>query len=75
MVIALAVSVSGKPSTFFEDFKVTWADSHITQLEGGRAIQLLLDQNSGLVGSILFNYLNILRILNHLNMVYNYTYS
>ncbi|KAK6152825.1 hypothetical protein DH2020_012464 [Rehmannia glutinosa] len=29
------------------DFKVSWSDSHIRQIEGGKAIQLILDQNSG----------------------------
>lgn len=30
-----------------QDFHITWSDSHIKQLDGGKAIQLLLDQNSG----------------------------
>ncbi|KAK4410088.1 putative xyloglucan endotransglucosylase/hydrolase protein 7 [Sesamum angolense] len=29
------------------DFRVTWSDSHIRQIEGGNAVQLVLDQNSG----------------------------
>ncbi|KAF2295672.1 hypothetical protein GH714_033542 [Hevea brasiliensis] len=29
------------------DFKVTWSESHIRQIDGGRAIQLVLDQSSG----------------------------
>lgn len=37
-----------KQATFLQDFRVTWGDSHIKQLEGGRAIQLILDQNSGM---------------------------
>ncbi|KAG6646880.1 hypothetical protein CIPAW_07G039000 [Carya illinoinensis] len=37
----------GRPTTFLQGFKVTWADYHIKQIDGGRAIQLTLDQNSG----------------------------
>ncbi|KAL5974051.1 Catalyzes xyloglucan endohydrolysis (XEH) and or endotransglycosylation (XET) [Asimina triloba] len=36
-----------KPATFLQDFRVTWADSHIKQMENGTEIQLLLDQSSG----------------------------
>ncbi|WOL13474.1 putative xyloglucan endotransglucosylase/hydrolase protein 7 [Canna indica] len=36
-----------RPANFARDFHVTWADSHITQINGGSAIQLLLDQSSG----------------------------
>ncbi|KAK4798948.1 hypothetical protein SAY86_024313 [Trapa natans] len=39
--------VSSRPASFLEDFHVTWADSHIRQLEGGPVIQLVLDRNSG----------------------------
>ena len=42
-----SLCVFGRPATFAEDFRVTWSDSHIRQIEGGRAIQLVLDQNSG----------------------------
>ncbi|KAL7612081.1 hypothetical protein Lser_V15G07397 [Lactuca serriola] len=44
--VALPIAYS-KPTIFLEDFHVTWSDSHIKQLDGGKAIQLLLDQNSG----------------------------
>lgn len=54
-LVATCVSVSGRPATFLEDFKVTWSENHIRQLEGGRAIQLVLDQNSG---SHFFNILH-----------------
>lgn len=37
-----------KPATFLEDFYITWAESHIKQLENGTAIQLLLDPSSGI---------------------------
>nr|ADE44161.1 xyloglucan endotransglycosylase/hydrolase [Corchorus trilocularis] len=47
IILAISLSVSGRPATFLEDFRVTWADSHIKQLDGGRTIQLVLDQNSG----------------------------
>lgn len=43
----LSGAANGRPATFLQDFRVTWSDSHIRQLEGGRAIQLVLDQNSG----------------------------
>uniref|UniRef100_A0A2P2L372 Putative xyloglucan endotransglucosylase/hydrolase protein 6 n=1 Tax=Rhizophora mucronata TaxID=61149 RepID=A0A2P2L372_RHIMU len=47
-ILALSLSaVSARPATFLEDFRITWSDSHIRQIEGGRAIQLILDQNSG----------------------------
>ncbi|XP_058068048.1 probable xyloglucan endotransglucosylase/hydrolase protein 6 [Magnolia sinica] len=36
-----------KPATFLQDFRPTWAESHIKQMENGTAIQLLLDQSSG----------------------------
>ncbi|CAI9111208.1 OLC1v1011379C1 [Oldenlandia corymbosa var. corymbosa] len=41
------ISVYGRPATFLQDFRVTWSDSHVRQINGGRAIQLVLDQNSG----------------------------
>lgn len=45
--LASCSCVLGRPATFLEDFKVTWSDAHLRQIEGGRAIQLVLDQNSG----------------------------
>ena len=49
VVLAYTLSeVQGRPATFLEDFKVTWSDTHIKQIQGGRAIQLILDQNSGI---------------------------
>ncbi|KAL2246812.1 UNVERIFIED_CONTAM: putative xyloglucan endotransglucosylase/hydrolase protein 6 [Sesamum indicum] len=44
--IKVAMTIIG-PATFLQDFRVTWSDSHIRQIEGGNAIQLILDQNSG----------------------------
>ncbi|KAK4844308.1 hypothetical protein QYF36_018721 [Acer negundo] len=41
------ISVFGRPATFVQDFRVTWSETHIRPIEGGRAIQLVLDQNSG----------------------------
>ncbi|KAK9949230.1 hypothetical protein M0R45_004763 [Rubus argutus] len=41
------LSAFARPATFLQDFHVTWSDSHIRQIDGGRAIQLVLDQNSG----------------------------
>lgn len=45
--LAFSLSAFGRPATFLQDFQVTWSDSHIRQIDGGRAIQLILDQNSG----------------------------
>ncbi|XP_031480252.1 probable xyloglucan endotransglucosylase/hydrolase protein 7 [Nymphaea colorata] len=36
-----------RPATFLQDFRITWADTHIKQIQGGTAIQLILDQSSG----------------------------
>ncbi|KAJ8634571.1 hypothetical protein MRB53_008838 [Persea americana] len=38
---------NAKPATFLDDFKITWSENHIKQMENGTAIQLLLDQSSG----------------------------
>lgn len=46
-LVAFSPSVFGRPATFLQDFRITWSDSHIRQIEGGKAIQLVLDQNSG----------------------------
>ncbi|KAK9097086.1 hypothetical protein Sjap_022583 [Stephania japonica] len=43
----LCCIVFARPATFLQDFRITWSDSHIRQLQGGTAIQLVLDQNSG----------------------------
>ncbi|KAE8704091.1 putative xyloglucan endotransglucosylase/hydrolase protein [Hibiscus syriacus] len=40
-------SVQGRPASFLDDFRITWSYSHIKQSDGGRAIQLILDRNSG----------------------------
>lgn len=45
--LILTFPVSARPATFQQDFKVTWADSHFKLVEGGKAIQLKLDQTSG----------------------------
>nr|AIJ10711.1 xyloglucan endotransglucosylase/hydrolase4 [Dianthus caryophyllus]BAJ10396.1 xyloglucan endotransglucosylase/hydrolase [Dianthus caryophyllus] len=47
MLVCCVLLVSSKPATFQQDFKVTWSDSHLKLVEGGNAIQLTLDQNSG----------------------------
>ncbi|XP_021718448.1 probable xyloglucan endotransglucosylase/hydrolase protein 6 isoform X2 [Chenopodium quinoa] len=41
------LAIYARPATFQQDFKVTWADSHLKLVEGCRAIQLILDRNSG----------------------------
>ncbi|XP_019056666.1 PREDICTED: probable xyloglucan endotransglucosylase/hydrolase protein 6 [Tarenaya hassleriana] len=46
-LFTLIIPISSRPATFLQDFKVAWSDSHIRQIDGGRAIQLVLDQNSG----------------------------
>lgn len=45
--LAFPLHVSARPATFLQDFRVTWSDSHIKQIDGGRAIQLVLDQYAG----------------------------
>ncbi|KAJ6420272.1 hypothetical protein OIU84_030227 [Salix udensis] len=45
--LAFSLHVSARPATFLQDFRVTWSDSHIRQIDGGRSIQLVLDQYSG----------------------------
>lgn len=49
LLLLFSLSVSGRPTTFLQDFKVTWADTHLRQIDGGRAIQLVLDQSSGTI--------------------------
>ncbi|KAL5707223.1 xyloglucan:xyloglucosyl transferase [Ranunculus cassubicifolius] len=46
-VLAFSATISARPATFNQDFRITWSDSHIKQLQGGSGIQLVLDQNSG----------------------------
>ncbi|XP_028794087.1 probable xyloglucan endotransglucosylase/hydrolase protein 6 [Neltuma alba] len=46
-VLISAACAWGRPATFLQDFRITWSDSHIRQIDRGRAIQLILDQNSG----------------------------
>ncbi|KAH7689806.1 Xyloglucan endotransglucosylase/hydrolase protein [Dioscorea alata] len=41
------VLVGARPATFNDDFRVTWEESHIKQIQGGSAIQLILDRSSG----------------------------
>ena len=56
-VVVISVVVSGRPTTFLEDFRVTWADSHVKELDGGRGIQLLLDRSSGKMVLFIFRIL------------------
>ncbi|XP_072970069.1 probable xyloglucan endotransglucosylase/hydrolase protein 7 [Typha angustifolia] len=46
-VSLLSSPSEAKPANFARDFHVTWAQSHIKQLDNGTSIQLLLDQSSG----------------------------
>lgn len=41
------IKISARPTTFAEDFKAAWSGSHIRQVDGGKAIQLVLDQSTG----------------------------
>lgn len=45
LAATLIIGVSAKPVTFFNDFRVTWADSHVKQ--EGPVVHLILDQSSG----------------------------
>lgn len=47
VVCFLIPAALARPATYLQDFRTTWGDTHIRQLDGGRAIQLVLDQNSG----------------------------
>lgn len=47
VLLTFASSVRGRPATFLQDFRVTWSESHLRQINGGSAIQLVLDQSSG----------------------------
>lgn len=47
-LLGVAVFVVARPATFYDDFSVTWEESHIRQIQGGTAIQLVLDQSSGI---------------------------
>ncbi|KAF3509289.1 hypothetical protein F2Q69_00004645 [Brassica cretica] len=40
------IKISARPTTFAEDFKAAWSGSHIRQVDGGKAIQLVLDQST-----------------------------
>lgn len=42
------IRVSARPATFAEDFKAAYSESHIRQVDGGKAIQLVLDQSTGI---------------------------
>lgn len=43
------IQISARPTTFAEDFKAAWSESHIRQVDGGKAIQLVLDQSTGIL--------------------------
>ncbi|KAJ1399609.1 Xyloglucan endo-transglycosylase, C-terminal [Sesbania bispinosa] len=47
LLLISAVCVWGRPATFLQDFRATWSESHIRQIDQGRTIQLTLDRNSG----------------------------
>ncbi|GFQ01698.1 probable xyloglucan endotransglucosylase/hydrolase protein 6 [Phtheirospermum japonicum] len=56
-VLLCCATVNARPATFLQDFRITWSDSHIRQLQGGTAIQLVLDQNSGCGFASKYQYL------------------
>ena len=64
---------TARPATFLQDFRITWSDSHIRQIEGGRAIQLVLDQNSGTPSPICFMWKKCMPmwVINHMIMNHN----
>lgn len=53
---------NAKPATFLDDFKITWSENHIKQMENGTAIQLLLDQSSGINETSHFSLVVLLKI-------------
>lgn len=57
VVCFLIPAALARPATYFQDFRTTWGDTHIRQLDGGRAIQLVLDQNSGCGFASKYQYL------------------
>ncbi|CAI8609405.1 unnamed protein product [Vicia faba] len=46
-ILVSGVFVWARPASFEQDFRVTWSESHIKQIDQGRTIQLILDQRSG----------------------------
>ncbi|CAL9750502.1 unnamed protein product [Musa acuminata subsp. burmannicoides] len=46
-LLALVAFAGARPANFLQDFRITWAGTHIKQLQGGSAIQLMLDPSSG----------------------------
>ncbi|CAL9115220.1 unnamed protein product [Musa textilis] len=46
-LLALVAFTGARPVNFLQDFRITWAGTHIKQLQGGSAIQLMLDPSSG----------------------------
>ncbi|KAL9249708.1 putative xyloglucan endotransglucosylase/hydrolase protein 6 [Drosera capensis] len=57
VMISSLVVVLARPATFQDDFQVTWSDNHLKQIEGGRAIQLILDQYAGCGFASKYKYL------------------
>ncbi|CAM8907862.1 unnamed protein product [Rhodiola kirilowii] len=49
--------VLGRQATFQQDFRITWSDSHVKEIDGGKSIQLVLDQNSGCGFASKYQYL------------------
>ncbi|KAJ8493022.1 hypothetical protein OPV22_014743 [Ensete ventricosum] len=46
-LLALVAFAGARQANFLQDFRITWAGTHIKQLQGGSAIQLMLDPSSG----------------------------
>lgn len=46
-ILAFVAFAGARPASFLQDFRITWAGTHIKQLQGGSAIQLMLDPSSG----------------------------
>eukprot|EP01018_Ginkgo_biloba_P008818 Gb_17007 [translate_table: standard] len=47
LLLLAGIVVDASPASFVEDFKVTWADSHVKRMADNNSIQLILDQASG----------------------------
>lgn len=56
-LVALLAMATARPATFTQDFRITWSDNHIRELDGGRGIQLTLDQSSGCGFASKYQYL------------------
>lgn len=47
LLLPLFALAGARPASFLQDFRVYFAGTHIRQMEGGSAVQLMLDPSSG----------------------------